>query len=188
MGVLAFAVGFYLQAVLVPRAPIALKPEPEPDQEAVSARFREISSIGQPGLELFFAATGRPGIVYFYRTDCRECDAQWASLRPLVRSMPMLVASFDDSRASLAQKLASEPGSLPFIPHHVPPRRMLTVRTWLRDHNCPFSGHLPFVAVTDGNGNCAAAWEGETPASTIVSAYNYMKDNNSPAAASLLVR
>lgn len=182
IGIAAFATGFLLQFVGHTPAPSPVL-HPAPGEEAIAKRFREIASIGEPGLELFFETTGRPGVVYIYRSDCTDCDKQWSAIQPLLRSTPMLVVSLDDSRRSLAQKLAATEGTLAFTPYYVPPRRMLTVRTWLRDRNCPFTGQLPFVAVTDGFGHCAAAWQAGVDSSTVLAAVKTLKDNNSSASA-----
>lgn len=188
IGIAAFATGFLLQSVWRAPSPSPVSPlQPPPQAEAIEKRFREIASIGEPGLELFFETTGRPGVVYMYRSDCRDCDTQWNALRPLLRSTPMLVVSLDDSRRSLAQKLAVTEGPLAFTPYYVPPRRMLSVRTWLRDRNCPFSGQLPFVAVTDGFGHCAAAWQDGVDPSTVLAAVKLLKDSNSSASVQPLI-
>lgn len=189
IGMFAFVTGFAIQSAMRDKVPVSL-PKKSPaavSPSDVDKRYREITSIGQPGLELFFETTGRPGILYVYRTDCADCDAQWSELRPLLKQTPMLVVSFDDKRHSLAEKLAAEKGSLPFVPHHVPARRVLTVRTWLRDRGCGFNGTLPFTAITDGYGNCTAAWEGPTGAGVVLAAFNAMKNNNSSASASPLI-
>lgn len=175
--VLSCAIGFIITRDS--RGPVthALRTNPVMvSPEALASAIKSIRPIDLRKLESFFADKGTRGIVYVYRSDCKECDRQWGELAKMQSTLPLLAVSVDDTVNALAVGTATNKASLDYVPYYVPPARVLTLRRWLRDRNCRFTGPLPFVAMTDGNGTCMMAWQGLTAHSAIDGVARYVAE------------
>ena len=155
------------------------KPEPESVAPPVSVErlakaYRTMAPFTLELLETYFTTQTGRALVYVYRSDCAACNAQWRELEKMTTTMPLLALSADDTPHDFAAGLAASNHQVPYVPYYVPPSRQLAMRTWLRDHNCRFTGALPFVALTDGKGGCIMAWQGLTASSAIEGVANYV--------------
>lgn len=175
--VLSCAVGFVITRDSSGPAAHALRTNPVMvSPEALANAIKAIRPIDLRKLESFFTAKGTRGILYVYRSDCAECDKQWVELAKIQSSLPLLAVSVDDSINALALGTATNKAAPDYVPYYVPPARVLTLRRWLRDRNCRFTGPLPFVAMTDGNGTCIMAWQGLTAHSAIDGVARYVAE------------
>ncbi len=155
------------------RTPIAIKSAPIASAEEMARAFRAIKPVARETLADFFSHPKGQGILYIYRSDCTSCVSQWIELASIERSLPLLAISADDSPQAFAISLASTPKIMAFTPYYMPPSRILGLRTELRAKSCGFTGALPFVAITDGKGQCLTSWQGLTARSAIEAVLQY---------------
>lgn len=150
---------------------------PAVTEEQLAAAYERITLFDLPAIEKFFTSRG---IVFVYRSDCTQCDAQWRELAKLPRDMPLLALSADDTPDTFARALASRSSDASPTPYYIPPGRVLGLRSWLREHGCRFAGPLPFIALTDGKGRCAMAWQGLTAHTAIEGVLAYLASPPAP--------
>lgn len=142
--------------------------------ELLEQAYKRIEPFHMSLAEQLFTSGKGKGLLFVYRSDCLACDAQWKEFAKLSGNIPLLAISADDTPEDFASSLArTEPGAKEPL-YYLPPGRLLTLRTWLRDHKCRFTGALPFVALTDGKGNCVMAWQGLTAVSAIEGVAEYI--------------
>lgn len=150
---------------------------PAVTEEQLANAYERIALFDLTALQEFFTSRG---IVFIYRSDCRQCDAQWGELARLPRDLPLLALSADDTPDMFARALASRSPDTGPVPYYISPGRVLGLRSWLRDHGCRFAGPLPFIALTDGKGRCAMAWQGLTAHTAIEGVLTYLASPPAP--------
>lgn len=174
----AVSAGFFFVRARYAPAPPPLAPIVSGEQIATS--YRDILPFTIEDADAFFHQGGKRGVLFVYRSDCAPCDAQWQEIAKLSPDIPLLAVAADDSVQGFAASRIGNGDKVRHTPYYLPPSRLLTLRTWLRDHRCRFTGALPFVALTDGKGQCAMAWQGLTASTAIEGVANYV-ENASPA-------
>lgn len=143
----------------------------------LAAAYDRIAPFDAPVTEQFFASQG---LVFIYRNNCPPCEAQWDELAKLPRDLPLLALSMDDTPDAFAHALATRNTDIHYTPYHVAPGRVLSLRNWLRTRRCRFTGALPFIALTDGKGHCAMAWQGFTAHTAIKGVLKYLSPPPAP--------
>lgn len=169
--VVSCAVGFALARGFNLAPPSVKQTTPAP--EALAQSFRQIIPLNEQVLVDFFTHPKGKGIIYIYRSDCRDCERQWQELALLSGNLPLLAISADDSRFQFATSLAVREKVMPFKPYFVPAARVLGLRSWLGERGCKHTGPLPFIALTNGKGACTMSWRGFTSHTAIEGVANY---------------
>lgn len=175
LAVAALVAGFALtrQTASLPQVPDTAPPI---TAEQLAQAYKAIRPIDASMLDTFFHSQKDKGLLFVYRSDCKACDAQWKELSKMSVSIPLLAISADDSVDEFANALVNPRHSVDYVPYYVSSGRLLSLRTWLREHRCCFTGALPFIALTNGKGRCVMAWQGFTAYSAIEGVAKYVKN------------
>lgn len=161
---------------------------PKPISESLTTeRLLQLKRLDLADLQTFFS-TPEPGLIFMYATWDDVSQREYKTLLPLMERMPSLAIAVGDDPLPIAMLHASDTSALPFTPLVVTRRQILSTRNFLESRGCHINATLPYIALSDGNGNCVAEWQGYVDANSILitqktllsKPFNPQKDASTP--------
>lgn len=141
---------------------------PKPISEKLATeRLLQLKRLDLSDLQSFFA-TPEPGLIFVYATWDEMSQREYQTLLPLMERMPSLALAVGDDPVPIAMLHASDAKALPFTPLVITHRQILSTRNFLQSRGCHINSRLPYIALSDGNGNCIAQWQGYVDADSIL--------------------
>lgn len=141
---------------------------PKPISESLTTeRLLQLKRLDVADLQTFFS-TPEPGLIFVYATWDDMSLREYHTLLPLMERMPSLALAVGDDPVPIAMLHASDEKALPFAPLVITRRQILSTRNFLQSRGCHINATLPYIALSDGNGNCIAQWQGYIDADSIL--------------------